>query len=293
MRVIVYGGKGWIGQKLVNMLHDHCVRVSEYRLDNLDDIEKEISEFSPTHIACVIGRTHGIYRGTKYTTIDYLEQPGVIRENVRDNLFCPIALAILSQKYNAHLMYMGTGCIFKYTKPIDTDEKQQQFTEDDKPNFFGSSYSVVKGYTDQLMHLFDNVLNILIRMPITDEYNPRNFITKITNYEYICSIPNSMSVLDELLPCVVKMMDNKTSGTINLTNPGTITHNEILSMYREIIDNNFVWKNFSTDEQRKILDADRSNNHLDTRKLEEMFPSVKHIRDSVYDVLIRMKNRSN
>ena len=51
------------------------------------------------------------------------------------------------------------------------------------------------------MHNFeDNVLNLRIRMPITGDYNKRNFITKITTYEYICSIPNSMTVLPELLP---------------------------------------------------------------------------------------------
>ena len=35
-----------------------------------------------------IGRTHGTTKdGTKYTTIDYLEQKGKIKENVRDILF--------------------------------------------------------------------------------------------------------------------------------------------------------------------------------------------------------------
>ena len=47
------------------------------------------------------------------------------------------------------------------------------------------------------MSLFKNVLNLRIRMPITGEPNARNFITKITNYEKICSIKNSMTVLPE------------------------------------------------------------------------------------------------
>ena len=152
--------------------------------------------------------------------------------------------------------------------------------------FFGSSYSTVKGFTDQLMKFFDNsVLNLRIRMPITAEYNTRNFITKITTYEKICSIPNSMTVIPELLPKVLDMMKNRVTGTINLTNPGLISHNEILEMYREIVDTNFVWKNFSEKEQRKILTSDRSNNYLDTQKLEQMYPDVKNIKESVRDVL--------
>ena len=75
----------------------------------------------------------------------------------------------------------------------------------------------------------------------------------ITNYEKICSVPNSMSVLPELLPYVLKMMEQKTTGTINLTNPGLISHNEILDMYKEIVDPDFTYQNFTMEEQRKIL----------------------------------------
>jgi hypothetical protein len=99
-------------------------------------------------------------------------------------------------------------------------------------------------------------------MPITGQENPRNFITKITTYEKICSIPNSMTVLPELLPLIIDMMRNKTVGTLNFTNPGLISHNEILEMYRELVDPDFKWENFSQEEQRKILASDRSNNFL-------------------------------
>jgi len=60
-------------------------------------------------------------------------------------------------------------------------------------------------------------------------------------------------------------------------------------MYKEIVDNQFTWENFSVDEQRKILESERSNNYLDTKRLESMY-NVKHIRDSVREVLIKMKN---
>ena len=100
-----------------------------------------------------------------------------------------------------------------------------------------------------------------------------------------------MTVLDELLPYVLDMAKNKLTGTVNLTNPGLISHNEILEMYKNIVDPSFTWKNFSSEEQAKILAADRSNNCLDTNKLSTMYPQVKHIRESVKDTLIRMKNK--
>jgi 3,5-epimerase/4-reductase len=136
----------------------------------------------------------------------------------------------------------------------------------------------------------DNVLNLRIRMPISDVYNERNFITKITNYTKICSIPNSMTVLPELLPKIIDMMHLKITGTLNLTNPGLISHNEILEMYKEIVDTNFTWSNFSEEEQRQILDSDRSNNYLDTQKLETLFPDILHIKESVKNILYKYKN---
>ena len=45
-----------------------------------------------------------------------------------------------------------------------------------------------------------------------------------------------MTVLPELLPMVLSMMKDKKTGTINLTNPGLISHNQILEMFKEIVD---------------------------------------------------------
>jgi len=289
MRVLIYGN-GWIGSQVIDLLeqaqYQHIVIIGNARVDDKVAVEAELLEVNPTHVMSFIGRTHGNINGKTYTTIDYLEQKGKIHENVRDNLFGPIVLAIMCVKHNIHLTYLGTGCIFEFDNEHPYGNEERGFTEHDKPNFFGSSYSVVKGFTDELMHLFEsNVLNVRIRMPITADDSGRNFITKITHYEKICSVPNSMTVLPELLPMMIDMAENKRTGTINLTNPGLISHNEILDMYREIVDPDFEWNNFTIEEQAQILAAGRSNNFLDTTTLEEAYPSVKHIKDSVRDIL--------
>jgi dTDP-glucose 4,6-dehydratase len=289
MRVLLYGSKGWIGGQFLEILKqksiDYVCGVS--RVDNKEDLEGEIEKEMPSHVVSFIGRTHGKIGSKVYTTIDYLEQEDKLYENVRDNLFSPLLLAEICSKKNIHYTYLGTGCIFKFDEKHPFGKEENGFTEDSMPNFFGSSYSVVKGFTDRFMHFYDNVLNLRIRMPITGEKNPRNFITKIVNYEKICSIPNSMTVLPELLPFVLDMMNKKVTGTVNLTNPGLISHNEILQMYKEIVDKGFVWKNFSQEEQRAILASERSNNFLNTKKLEDLYPQVKHIRDSVRECLIQ------
>ena len=297
MKFLIFGTNGWIGSKVYNYLknNNYNVEVGNSRVENVKDLENEIIQKKPTHIISLIGRTHGTYQDEYIGTIDYLEKPGKVFENVRDNLYSPMVLSLLSKKHNFHFTYLGTGCIFQFDEEHPFGKEENGFDEESLPNFFGSSYSIVKGFTDQLMHLVeDNVLNVRIRMPITDEFNKRNFITKITTYEKVCSVPNSMTVLNELIPLMIDMSINNVKGTVNLTNPGLISHNEILEMYKEIVDPSFTWNNFTIDEQNKILASGRSNNFLETKRLEEMYPNVKNIKESVKEILIKMKdNKSN
>lgn len=54
---------------------------------------------------------------------------------------------------------------------------------------------------------------------------------------------------------------------MNYTNPGAVSHNEILQMYKDYIDPEFKWSNFSVEEQAKVIVAARSNNLLDTKRV--------------------------
>ena len=61
-------------------------------------------------------------------------------------------------------------------------------------------------------------------------------------------------------------------------------------MYIQIVDPNFTYKNFTYEEQMEILASGRSNNFLDTSKLQSIYPTVKNIKDSVKECLIQYKN---
>lgn len=294
---LIFGSNGWIGGKVCKYLTEKNIPYykAKCRADDCDGIRNEFKMHSDiTNVMSFIGRTHGTYCGEKITTIDYLEKPGKLVDNLRDNLYSPLSLALLCKEHKKHFTYLGTGCIFEYDDTHPFGKEKDGFDEESKPNFFGSSYSIVKGFTDQLMHLFDDsTLNLRIRMPITDEFNERNFITKITTYKKVCSIPNSMTVLNELIPILVSMALNKKTGTINLTNPGLISHNEILEMYKEIVDPSFTWENFTVEEQNQILLSKRSNNFLETSVLQTLYPSVKPIRESVKEMLHQMRKNKD
>lgn len=282
MLVYVIGHKGWIGQMYIKLFKENNIdyTYSDYRGET-EQLRNDIISKNVTHILCTMGRTHGTRDGTTYTTIDYLQDHSVLAENINDNLYVPLSLALFAKQNNIHFTYIGTGCIYSYD---DTHDTNNGFSDSEKPNFFGSNYSVVKGFTNELMKFTDSLV-LKIRMPIVGQHHPRNFITKITKYEKICSIPNSMTVLDEMIPISVEMMKNNDTGLFNFTNPGTISHNEILEMYKQYVDPTFTWKNFTVDEQDKILESKRSNNYLDTTKLESKY-KVKNIKESVKKLLM-------
>ena len=294
---LIFGANGWIGNQFINYLSIQGIPFIKARAraqDNESIIQELNSNPQITHIMSFIGRTHGTYEGQKITTIDYLEKQGKLVDNLNDNLYSPLNLALLCKERGLHFTYLGTGCIFEYDEEHPFGQEVNGFTEQSKPNFFGSGYSIVKGFTDQLMNnktFEDTVLNLRIRMPITDEVNERNFITKITTYQKICSIPNSMTVLNDMIPIMVRLARIKMCGPVNLTNPGLISHNEILEMYREFVDPTFTWNNFTLEEQNQILESKRSNNFLETKILESLEPNVKPIKESVRDILIQMKKK--
>ena len=294
---LIFGANGWIGNQFINYLSIQGIPFIKARAraqDNESIIQELNSNPQITHIMSFIGRTHGTYEGQKITTIDYLEKQGKLVDNLNDNLYSPLNLALLCKERGLHFTYLGTGCIFEYDEEHPFGQEVNGYTEQSKPNFFGSGYSIVKGYTDQLMNnqvFEDTVLNLRIRMPITDEVNERNFITKITTYQKICSIPNSMTVLNDMIPIIARLAQKNICGSVNLTNPGLISHNEILEMYREFVDPTFTWNNFTLEEQNQILESKRSNNFLETKILESLEPNVKPIKESVRDILIQMKKK--
>lgn len=282
---LIYGYNGWIGGQIRELLeyYDETCIEGKSRADSYRTTYSEISTIKPDRIVCTLGRTSG----PECSNIDYLELPNKLQENMRDNLHAPINLAMISKELGIHMTYIGTGCIYEYDD-THTEENLKGFTENDIPNFKGSQYSAVKGVTDQLISKFSTVLNCRIRMPISEEIHPRNFITKITKYKKVISVPNSMTVLPELLPIMIDMAKNKVTGCVNMTNPDVISHQEILDMYKQYVDPTYQYDLMTYEELSKYTCAQRSNNCLDTSLLTSMYKVVP-IKEAVKCVLIKMK----
>jgi len=280
-RFLIYGAKsGWIGGYLVRICQEKGLDyvIAETRIEDRNFVEEELDRVRPTHVLMAAGLTGR-------PTVDWCEdhKQDVIKVNVVGTL----SIVDSCWRRGIHITNFATGCIFKYdeTHPIGG----AGFMECDTPNFAGSYYSKTKAMVENLLSAYDNCLTLRIRMPISPDLHHRNFVTKILNYAKVVNIPNSMTTLDDMMPIAVEAAQRKLTGILNLCNPGPISHNEIMQMYKDYVDPSFRWTNFSEEECNAILKAQRSNNTLDHSKLVSLFPDVPKIHEACRNVFLKMK----
>ena len=73
-----------------------------------------------------------------------------------------------------------------------------------------------------------------------------------------------------------------------MTNPGTITHNEIMELYQKHVDPDVKWNNFTLQEQDNVLQCKRSNCQMDSKLLKELCPEIKEVKSAVADAFQKM-----
>ncbi|KAG5748510.1 hypothetical protein H9Q72_008125 [Fusarium xylarioides] len=257
-RFLIWGGHGWIAGLLKDLLlrQSKEVYTTTIRMEDRDSVAKALEVFKPTHVLNAAGCTGR-------PNVDWCEDNKA--QTVLSNVIGTLTLADECSRRGIHCTVFATGCIYQYDEEHPVGGKG--FKETDAPNFDGSFYSMTKAHVEPILASFDNILILRLRMPVSDDLNPRNFVTKISKYEFVVDIPNSNTILHDLLPASIILAENKDTGIYNFTNPGAISHNEVLGLFKEIVRPEFTWKNFSVQDQAKVIKAGRSNCQLDSTKL--------------------------
>eukprot|EP00928_Gymnodinium_smaydae_P050031 TRINITY_DN33649_c0_g1_i1.p1 TRINITY_DN33649_c0_g1~~TRINITY_DN33649_c0_g1_i1.p1 ORF type:complete len:330 (-),score=71.12 TRINITY_DN33649_c0_g1_i1:219-1208(-) len=284
-KFVVFGKTGWIGGVIGELLTKRGFewKFADCRMEEREKVLDLLKSFGATHVMCAAGVTGR-------PNVDWCEDHRV--ETNRANAIGTLTLADCCEILGVHMVNFATGCIFHYDEkhPLNIPRDPQTlvaldrsltFGEDEQANFNGSYYSRTKGYVEDMLRAYSNVCTLRVRMPIDSNLdNPRNFVYKIANYNKIVNIPNSMTILTELLPYAIELSLRKRCGIYNFCNPGAISHNQVMELYKMYIDPEKEWSNFTVEEQAKVIVAARSNNELNPTKLWEEFPDMLPIRDS-------------
>ncbi|THY14009.1 NAD(P)-binding protein [Aureobasidium pullulans] len=255
---LIWGGNGWVAGHLEALLKDQgkSVHTTTVRMENREAVIKELDRIKPTHVFNCAGCTGR-------PNVDWCEDNK--SATIRSNVIGTLNLADACEQRDIHISVFATGCIYAYddAHPIGGPG----FLESDPANFSGSFYSATKSRVEEIMMNYPNVLCLRLRMPVSDDLHPRNFVTKIARYERVVDVPNSNTILHDLLPAAILLAENDETGIYNFTNPGAISHNEVLGLFKKIVRPEFGWKNFSLEQQSLVIKAGRSNCMLDTGKL--------------------------
>ncbi len=262
MKILVLGN-GFIAQHLPYDRLAGYLSLDEY------EIEKILDAHQPQIIINTIGKT-GV------PNIDQLEN--LKSETALANTSLPIVLANICAKRNIHFVHIGSGCIYNgpspNTSPVvmtsnffwsDDPVIDLGWVEEDFANPI-SYYGKTKYACDLVISSLPNVSILRIRMPISSLNHPRNFISKIRNYQKVIDIPNSMTFMDDLVRCINWVISQQKYGIYHVVNPEPISAARVLREYQKYVPEH-QFEIMEQEELDRITEAKRSNCLLNTSKL--------------------------
>jgi dTDP-4-dehydrorhamnose reductase len=201
----------------------------------------------------------GVTGGPGAIGIDWCEDHK--EETIMGNVIAAVNLSTACAKRGIYFVHFSSGCIYK------GNNHGMGFNEEDKPNFYGPQfYAKTKIDSERILKNLPGLI-LRLRMPIDDISHPRNLIDKLKSYPRIINIQNSMTAIPSMLSALEYMIEHKMEGVYNMTNPGTMSAEEIMLEYRMIVDPNHKFEVMSMEELNGITKGERSNCVLDTSKL--------------------------
>ena len=191
-------------------------------------------------------------------------------------------LAEQCQRSGTHIVHLSSGCMFDGPSPLPGG-----WRESDAPSpcsYYGHSKVAGERALDGV-----GATILRLRMPIDAIPAPRNTLTKLASYASVVDAVNSLTVVDDLLTLVAAILPLRAAGTFHATNPGSLSHRELLELYRRIVDPthhcNFL--TIAEFERSGLALARRSSCVLHSGNLEALGLSMRPIDVALPDILGR------
>lgn len=226
---------------------------NEIEIKDLNSIDSHLSKF-PTG-SVVINTAAKIN----------LEWCEINKEESREvNVNGAINVAKACQKYDHHLVHIGSGCIF------DGMETEKFFNENDYPTP-ASWYAITKADADKgILELGHKKITIVRpRQLISSKPHPTNMLTKFNDLvsgEFIDS-KNSITCIEDMKGMIDHLISNSHYGIYNLANVGTISPYQIANKIKYKLNPKLNVERISYDEYLKKISVKRVNTILDVGKL--------------------------
>ncbi|OGZ08789.1 MAG: hypothetical protein A3D65_03260 [Candidatus Lloydbacteria bacterium RIFCSPHIGHO2_02_FULL_50_13] len=263
MNITVYGG-GLLGSRIAEYLG---AKINTKKITEREDLEDGTGSL-PDIIINAAGKTGR-------PNVDWCE------DHKEETYFANVTLAKIfadhAKKHRVKLVHLSSGCIY------EGDNGGKGFAEEDTPNFESSFYSHTKAEAERLLKDYNNVLVIRPRMPITAVPHPRNLLNKLLGYRKIVVVPNSITIIEDLLPSLKWLVEHGHTGTFNFVNPGPVTHKDIMELY-EKYSGRTLHKEYIPVAELRVA-APRSNTILRSDKLTRFGFPMPHTKESLGGII--------
>lgn len=204
------------------------------------------------------------------------------------NAVLPGRIATVCQELELPWGHVSSGCIYSGDGPGGNG-----FREEDPPNFsfrqdHCSFYSGTKALGEEVLEGVENCYIWRLRIPFENTDNPRNYLTKVMQYDRLLEARNSLSHLDEFVAAAWQCFEKEVPfGIYNLTNPGSVTTREVVEMIREsgVCTKDFQFFDSEEEFMRVAAKTPRSNCVLDSSKAIQAGLEMRPVREALEDTL--------
>jgi 3,5-epimerase/4-reductase len=221
MKIAVFG-RGFMGEVLkASLPKEHQVSLHATDIGDKEAVLAALGAEKPEVVVNTAGKTGR-------PNVDWCESHQ--SETAYSNVVGPIRLAEACLAQGAHLVHLGSGCIFYGDSPTPGG-----WLEDDFANPT-SYYSKTKYAADLALSGMPNVAILRLRMPISDEVHERNLITKLAKYPRVIDVENSVTIVSDLVSVIEQIAKKRATGIFHVTNPGGMRHRDLIALYKEFVD---------------------------------------------------------
>jgi len=269
MKILIIG-KGYLGRRCHESWGDSVI--TDKKVETKEDVLDLIKEHQPDAIlnaAGVVGKPN----------VDWCETHQM--ETIRGNTILPLIIAEACQEAGVYLLHLGTGCIFYGESPTGEPWKEGDYANP------VAVYTRAKYAADLVLETLPNVGIARIRMPLDDRPLPANLIDKLSKFEYVADVENSLTVVPDMIEVFHGLLEKKAEGIFHCTNPGSITHREIIELYKKYVDPSHEnkWISETGLVQEGLVARKRSNNIMQTVRLQEYGLGMRDVHEAVEDTI--------
>jgi len=288
--IYLLGGSGYVGEAFQNTMKRQGIAYKNLKRSDLD-----YTDTGTLIEALKADKPDFVINAAGYTGKPNVDACELDKVNcLFGNTILPGRIADACDAVGIPWGHVSSGCIYTGEREDGTG-----FTEENEPNFTFrqnncSFYSGTKALGEEVLSARDNCYIWRLRIPFNEVGSPRNYLSKLMNYDSLLEAKNSISQLDEFVSaCLDSWLKRIPYGIYNVTNPGAITTREVVELILASGVRTKSYKFFEDESQFMQIAAKtpRSNCVMDSSKLARAGIELSPVREAIKTALKNWRGR--